>query len=356
MSEKAAGKTIFMKDGERKAMKRVRLGVLGMGRQGQIHSKNIAYRIPEAELVCVSDITMERAELVGIDGVARYDDYRKLLSEQQLDGVVIATSTDTHEEVIRAAADAGVHVFCEKPIATTLAAIDEVLAYAEEKGIKFMVGFNRRFDPTFSGVKKLVDEGIVGKPMIVNITSRDPQPPHLEYLKVCGGIFFDTTVHDFDMARFLSGEEIYEVYATGSVLVDERIGELGDLDTTMVTLKFESGAVGSINNSRRTGYSYDQRVEVFGTQSCAFGNNETPTRVEYTNPQGHHSDVPLYFNIERYPEAFYGEIQAFVDCLYHDTPPPVTGSDGRKAVVLSMAAKKSWQENRPVRISEIGPE
>ncbi|NQT59963.1 MAG: inositol 2-dehydrogenase [Bacteroidetes bacterium] len=335
-------------------MKRIRLGVLGMGRQGQIHSKNIAYRIPEADLVCVSDISMERAALVGIDRVELYDDYRKLLHRGDLDGVVIATSTDTHEEVIKVAADAGIHIFCEKPIATTLEAIDDVLSYVNQKGVKFMVGFNRRFDPTFSGVRELVTNGTVGKPMIINITSRDPQPPHLEYLKVCGGIFFDTTVHDFDMARFLSGEEIYEVYATGSVLVDKRIGELGDLDTTMVALKFESGAVGSINNSRRTGYSYDQRVEVFGEKSCAFGNNETPTRVEYTNPQGHHSEKPLYFNIERYPEAFYGEIQAFAECLLNDTLPPVSGDDGRKAVVLSMAAKKSWQENRPVKVSEIG--
>lgn len=335
-------------------MKRVRLAVLGMGRQGQIHSRNIAYRIPEAELVCASDISMERVQAIGIDGVDLYDDYREVFKRSDIDGVVIATSTDTHEEVIKAAADAGVAIFCEKPIATTLPAIDELLAYVKKKNVKFMVGFNRRFDPTFSGVRKLVDDGVVGKPMIVNITSRDPKPPHLEYLKVCGGIFFDTTVHDFDMARFLSGEEIYEVYAAGSVLVDKQIGELGDLDTTMVTLKFESGAVGSINNSRQTGYSYDQRVEVFGNKSCAFGNNETPTRVEYTNPEGHHSDVPLYFNIERYPEAFYGEIKAFTDCIYNDTPAPVTGDDGRKAVVLSMAAKKSWQENRPVKVTEIG--
>ena len=335
-------------------MKRVRLGVLGMGRQGQIHSKNIAYRIPEAELVCVSDVTMERAQMVGIEGVDLYDDYRKVLERDDLDGVVIATSTDTHEEVIRATAAAGLHMFCEKPIATTLEAIDDVLEVVDKAGVKFMVGFNRRFDPTFSGVRRLVEDGTVGEPMIVNITSRDPQPPHLEYLKVCGGIFFDTTVHDFDMARFLSGDEIVEVYATGSVLVDERIGELGDLDTTMVTLKFKSGAVGSINNSRRTGYSYDQRVEVFGKKSCAFGNNETPTRVEYVNPQGTHSDVPLYFNIERYPEAVFGEIKAFVDCLVNDTDPPVTGVDGRKAVALSMAARKSYDENRPVKVSEIG--
>ncbi|MDT8296898.1 MAG: inositol 2-dehydrogenase [Spirochaetaceae bacterium] len=335
-------------------MERVRLAVLGMGRQGQIHSKNIAYRIPEAELVAVSDITMELADKVGIDGVERYDDYRKVMERDDIDAVVIATSTDTHEEVIRAAAEAGKDMFCEKPIATTLEAIDDVLEVVKKSGVKFMVGFNRRFDPTFGRVRQLVDDGTVGKPMIVNITSRDPQPPHLEYLKVCGGIFFDTTVHDFDMARFLSGDEIVEVYATGSVLVDERIGELGDLDTTMVTLKFKSGAVGSINNSRKTGYSYDQRVEVFGDKSCAFGGNETPTRVQYVNPEGTHSDVPLYFNIERYPEAFFGEIKAFTDCLVNNNDPPVSGIDGRKAVALSMAARKSYEENRPVKVSEIG--
>lgn len=325
-----------------------------MGRQGQIHSKNIAYRIPEAELVAVSDVTMERAELVGIEGVDLYDDYKQILAREDIDAVVIATSTDTHEEVIRAAAAAGKDMFCEKPIATTLEAIDEVLEVVKKAGVRFMVGFNRRFDPTFSRVRALVEDGTVGDPMIVNITSRDPQPPHLEYLKVCGGIFFDTTVHDFDMARFLSGDEIVEVYATGSVLVDERIGELGDLDTTMVTLKFASGAVGSINNSRRTGYSYDQRIEVFGKKSCAFGNNETPTRVEYVNPEGTHSDVPLYFNIERYPEAFFGEMHAFVQSIASDSPVPVGGDDGRKAVVLSMAARKSYDENRPVKVSEIG--
>ena len=335
-------------------MERVRLAVLGMGRQGQIHSKNIAYRIPEAELAAVSDITMELADKVGIDGVERFDDYRKILERDDIDAVVIATSTDTHEEVIRAAAEAGKDMFCEKPIATTLEAIDDLLEVVKKAGVKFMVGFNRRFDPTFGRVRQLVDDGTVGKPMIVNITSRDPQPPHLEYLKVCGGIFFDTTVHDFDMARFLSGDEIVEVYATGSVLVDQRIGQLGDLDTTMVTLKFKSGAVGSINNSRKTGYSYDQRVEVFGDKSCAFGGNETPTRVRYVNPQGTHSDVPLYFNIERYPEAFFGEIKAFADCLVNNTDPPVSGVDGRKAVALSMAARKSYEENRPVKVSEIG--
>jgi len=335
-------------------MNKVRVAVLGMGRQGQIHSRNLAYRIPEAELVCVSDLSVERAAQVGIEGVELYDDYRKILARKDVDAVIIATSTDSHEEVIRAAAAAGKDMFCEKPIATTLGAIDELLTEVDKAGVRFMVGFNRRFDPTFKRVREHVEQGNVGTPFIVNITSRDPQPPHLEYLKVCGGIFFDTTVHDFDMARYLTGDEIVEVYATGSVLVDERIGELGDLDTTMVALKFASGAVGSINNSRRTGYSYDQRVEVFGSKGCAIAHNETPNRVELTDPQGTHTDVPLYFNVERYPEAFFGELDAFVRSIVADKPVPVTGADGRKAVVLSMAARKSWQENRPVRVEEIG--
>ena len=334
-------------------MKKVGVGVLGMGRQGQIHSKNVAFRIPEAELVCAADISMDRVSQIGIEGVDLYDDYKKVLARDDVDAVVIATATDTHEQVIKDCVAAGKDMFCEKPIATTLEAIDEVLGLVDKGGVRFMVGFNRRFDPTFKRVREHVEKGNVGRPYIVNITSRDPKPPHLEYLKVCGGIFFDTTVHDFDMARFLSGDEIVEVYATGNVLVDERIGELGDLDTTMVTLKFKNGAVGSINNCRQTGYSYDQRVEIFGSKGCAVGNNETPNRVELTDPEGTHSDVPLYFNIERYPEAFFGEVEAFIKSIVKNEAPPVTGQDGRKAVVLSMAAKKSWQENRPVRVEEI---
>ncbi|MCC3145821.1 inositol 2-dehydrogenase [Halanaerobium sp. Z-7514] len=333
---------------------KIRVAVLGMGRQGQIHSKNIAYRIPEAELLCVSDISIERAEKVGIEGVELYDDYKEILARDDVEAVVIATSTDTHEQIIKETARAGKDIFCEKPIALSLEAIDEVLDIVDENGVKFMVGFNRRFDPTFMRVKEHLTEGNIGEPHIVNITSRDPKPPHLEYLKVCGGIFFDTSVHDFDMARFLSEEEITEVYATGSVLVDERIGELGDLDTTMITLKFANGAVGSINNSRKTGYSYDQRVEVFGSNGCAIGNNERPNRVELTDPKGTHKDVPLYFNIERYPEAFFGEVNAFIKAVYNDEEPPVTGQDGRTAVVLSLAAQKSYEENRPVKVSEIG--
>lgn len=335
-------------------MDKVGIAVLGMGRQGQIHSRNVAYMVPNARLVAASDISMDRVAATPVEGVDLYDDYRRVLERSDVDGVVVATSTDTHEAVVRACADAGKHVLCEKPIATTLPAIDSLLEYVAATGVKFMVAFNRRFDPTFARVRRMVEDGTVGDPMIVAITSRDPAPPHLEYLKVCGGIFFDTSVHDFDMARFLTGLEVEEVYATGSVLVDERIGALGDLDTTMITLRFAGGAVGSINNSRRTGFSYDQRVEVMGSKATAFGGNEQPSRASWIDPHGTHADVPLYFNTERYPAAFLGEMQAFVDSIANDTPPPATGHDGRTAVALSMAARKSFEEHRPVRLEEVG--
>lgn len=331
-------------------MDKIGVGVIGMGRQGQIHSKNIAYMIPDAELVCVADVNIDYAKKVGIEGVDIYDDYRRVLENEKVDAVVIASSTDTHEQIIIDACKAKKDIFCEKPIALELETIDRLLDTIEKSKVKFMIGFNRRFDPSFSRVRELVEQGKVGKPYIVNITSRDPAPPHFEYLKVSGGIFFDTTVHDFDMARYLTGEEIVEVYATGNVLVDERIGQLGDLDTTMVTVKFKNGAVGSINNCRKSVYGYDQRVEVFGASGCAIAYNETPNRVEYVDEGGFHSDKPLYFNMERYPQAFLGEMKAFIDSIKKGETPPVTGKDARISVVLSMAARKSYEENRPVKV------
>ncbi len=335
-------------------MDKLGVAVLGMGFQGQIFSRDLAFRIPEAKLVCVADTSMERARQVGIEGVELYDDYRKVLERKDVDAVIIATSTPTHEQVIKDVALAKKDIFCEKPICTTLEAIDRSLAIVKKSGVRFQVGFCRRFDPSFRRVREHVENGNIGDPRIINITSRDPRPQPFEYLKVSGGIFFDATVHDFDMARFLSGDEIIEVYATGSVLVDKRIGDIGDLDTTIAVLKFKNGAVGSINNCRSTGYSYDQRVEVFGSKGCAIAHNERPTRVEYSNPEGTHWDVPLRFNPERYPEAFYGEIKAFVKSIIDNAEVLVTGNDGRAATVLSIAATKSARENRPVKVSEVG--
>jgi len=320
-----------------------------MGRQGKIHSENIS-RMKNAQLICVSDVNPELAASFSNSDLIFFNSYRDVIKRDDVDALVIASSTDTHEEIIIEAAAAGKHIFCEKPIAPELPSIDRALAAVESAGIKFMTAFNRRFDPSFKKVRDFVESGKVGVPHIINITSRDPSPPTMEYLKVSGGIFFDCTIHDFDMARYLAGDEIVEIYATGNVLVDPAIGKLGDIDTTMILLKFKGGAVGSINNSRKAVYGYDQRVEVFGSKGCINAYNETPTRVIYTDELGVHSDKPLYFNAERYPQSFINEIEVFVNCILNDHKPPVTGLDGRIAVQVAMAARQSYLDNKPVKI------
>lgn len=329
-------------------MKKVRIGVLGAGRQGQIHAKNIAYMIPEAKLVAVADPYKANLEKIDIEGVDLYDDCDKIFNDSSIDAVIIASSTDSHEEMIMKACKAKKHIFCEKPIALEMNAIDTSLKTIKDSGVKFMIGFNRRFDPSFTKISNMVKDGKVGQPHILSITSRDPNPPHLDYLKVCGGIFFDTTVHDFDMARYLMNDEIEEIYATGNSLISKDIKELGDLDTTMVLLKFKNGAVGSINNSRQAVYGFDQRVEVFGSEGSLIGNNKTETQVEFKDKKGGHTDKNLYFFTERYPEAFLYQIKHFVDAIVNDTETPVTGKDAKIAVLLSMAAKKSYEEKRPI--------
>lgn len=333
----------------------VRFGVLGVGRIGRIHARNLATQIEDAELVALADPRVDVAREVAARWHVPhvYADYHEVLRHPQVDAVVIATPTDTHARIIEEAAQAGKHIFCEKPIALDLRAIDRALETVERSGVKLQVGFNRRFDPTFKRVRDLVSQGAVGKPHLLRITSRDPEPPPLAYVKVSGGIFLDMTIHDFDMARYLMDEEVDEVYAMGAVLVDPRIGQVGDVDTAVVTLRFRSGAMGVIDNSRKAVYGYDQRVEVFGSGGMAAGENRTPDAHVLANEQGIHRPKPLYFFLERYMDSFIAEMQAFVTALLEDREPPVTGLDGRMAVVLGLAAWKSLQEGRPVRVSEV---
>jgi myo-inositol 2-dehydrogenase/D-chiro-inositol 1-dehydrogenase len=220
--------------------------------------------------------------------------------------------------------------------------------------VKLQVGFNRRFDHNFRRVHELVRSGALGHPHLVRITSRDPAPPPPEYVKVSGGIFLDMTIHDFDMARYLSCSEVVEVYAHGAVLVDPAIGEAGDVDTAVVTLSFANGAIGVIDNSRRAVYGYDQRVEVFGSKGCASCGNDTPSSVVVASEQGVQGDKPLYFFLERYRQAFIDEMKAFFRALTEDTPTPVGGVDGLKPILIGLAAKRSLAEHRPVKVSEVG--
>lgn len=281
------------------------------------------------------------------------ENYHEILNDKEIEAVVICTSTDSHPQIIMEAAEHRKHIFCEKPIARELNKVDRALRAVKKAGIKFQVGFNRRFDPNFAQVKQAILEGKVGKPWLVHIISRDPAPPSLDYIKVSGGLFMDMTIHDFDMARFLIGAEVEELFVYGDVMVDPNIAELGDIDTAIISLKFENGVIGTIDNSRKAVYGYDQRVEVFGSGGSIYAENQTPSRTVLSNIEGVHTPNPLRFFIERYTESYIKEMQAFIDAIINDTETPVSGIDGRVPIVMALAAQKSYQERRPVKLSEI---
>lgn len=335
----------------------INVGLIGAGRIGRVHAENLTYRLPGVKLLAVSDINLESAQRCAADFQipSVVAEPQAILEDKTIDAVIICSSTDTHAPLMIQAAQAGKHIFCEKPIALELAKIDEALAVVASQGVKLQIGFNRRFDPNFKQAQEMVAAGKIGQPHLVRITSRDPAPPPISYIKVSGGIFMDMTIHDFDMARFLIGSEVEELYATGGVLVDPAIGEAGDIDTAVITLHYTSGAIGAIDNSRKAIYGYDQRVEVFGSEGNIVVSNNTPHTAVYSNASGVHSALPLYFFLERYTEAYIAEMKAFIDSILQDTAPPVSGLDGRIPVVMGMAAWKSYRENRPVKISEIQP-
>ena len=334
---------------------KIGVGVIGAGRIGKLHIEHLAQNIPEAELVTICSLNPSDiesfAEQFNVPKVTT--DYNTLLVDPQIDAVLVTAPTNTHVEISQAAAKAGKHIFCEKPIAFDLEQIDETLAIVEKAGVKFQVGFNRRFDASFKRVREAVASGEIGEPHIMRITSRDPAPPPIEYVKVSGGIFLDMTIHDFDMARYLIGDEVVEVYATGGVRVDPKIGEAGDIDTTVITLRFQNGVIGTIDNSREAVYGYDQRVEVFGSKGMVTAANPLTDTVTFSGSEGSRAASPPYFFVERYQPAFLAELQAFFACIQEDTLPAVTGTDGRAPVVMGFAALKSLRENRPILLSEI---
>lgn len=334
---------------------RLRIGVVGAGRIGRVHAENLAFRIPQAVPAIVADVNVEVAEACARDfGIPEaVADYRAVIEHPEVAAVLVCSSTDTHLAVIEAAAAVGKHVFCEKPIAATLGEIDRALVAVERGEIKFQVGFNRRFDPSYRRVREAVENGEIGEPHLLHLVSRDPAPPSAEYAARSGGMFFDMTIHDLDMARFLVGSEIEEVFTMAAVRVDPAIGEAGDVDTAVVVLRFKNGVIGTIDNSRKAVYGYDQRAEVFGSAGSAVSGNLYPNAVTFSTAERVGRDLPLNFFMERYTESYRAELQAFVDAVRDDAPVPVGGSDGRISVVMSMAARRSHDERRPVRLSEI---
>ena len=342
-----------MKEGT--TMKQLKVGIIGAGRIGSLHAKSICYNVPTAKVIGITDVFAENAKKVAAElGIEKvYADYKEMLADPEIEAVLVCSSTDTHADIAIEAAAAGKHIFCEKPVDLTPAKVEAVIEAVKKAGVKLQVGFNRRFDHNFANIRGMVNDGKIGKVEIVKITSRDPAPPPAEYAAVSGGMFIDMTIHDFDMACFMAGSEVTEVYANATCLVDPAIGEAGDVDTAVISLKFANGAIGVIDNSRRAAYGYDQRVEVFGSKGAAMASNDTPTNVVYMGEDGVVADKPLYFFLERYMQSFRDEMLQFVDAVLEDKAVPATGVDGLNAILIALAAKKSVAEGRPVLISEI---
>ena len=334
----------------------VKLGIIGAGRIGKVHMESICTQVPNAKVKMVADPFMDAekeawAKKKGVEQVTK--DYHEILDDPEIDAVLICSSTDTHASISMEAIEAGKHVFCEKPVDHSIEKIRQVQEALKKHSVKYQVGFNRRFDHNFEAVQNAVVSGKVGEPHIVRITSRDPEPPALEYVKVSGGMFLDMTIHDFDMARFLAGCDAEEIYVQAAVRIDPEIGKAGDVDTAVITMKMENGSIVTIDNSRKAVYGYDQRVEVFGSQGMVSVSNDTTSSAVISNSEGVMGEKPLYFFLERYMQSYAKEIRAFVQAIEQDTETPLGITDGLEAVRMGLAAKKSLAEHRPVKMTEI---
>ncbi len=331
----------------------VRIGLIGCGRIGAMHAELIARRVPGVTLAAVYDVVDDAAAAVAEAFGARLtSSAAELVEAGDVDAVAVCSSTDTHIDMLTAVAAAGKPAFVEKPLSLDLAEVDRGIAAAAEAGITVLVGFNRRFDAAHRHVRDRVAAGDVGDVHLVRISSRDPEPPPIPYIEVSGGIFCDMTIHDFDMARFVTGSEAVEVYATGAVRVDQAIGDAGDLDTAVVVVRHACGAITVIDNSRRAVYGYDQRVEAFGSAGMASSHNPTEATALYWGETGSHGPPLPHFFLERYTASYLAEWDAFAAAV-NGAPSPVTLADGRAPLVMGLAAWASARQGRPVAIAEI---
>ena len=336
----------------------INVGIIGAGRIGQVHAKSILTGVPEARILSIADPFMkpevaEWAKSVGIENV--YEDYHKILEDERIDAVLICASTNLHAQISLEAIAAGKHIFCEKPIDQTLERIEEVKAAlaASPKKLVYQVGFNRRYDHNYRALRKTVEDGKIGEVQFVRVSSCDPEPPPAKYVAVSGGIFMDMMIHDLDMVRYLSGQEVVEVYAQGACLIDPEIGKAGDIDTCTIMLKLANGALATVDGSRKAVYGYDQRGEVFGSKGCATTQNDSASNVVLSTVDGVTGEKPLWFFLERYMGSYQAEVREFIECILKGQD-PVTGiEDGLVSVKLAMACLKSLKEDRPVKIDEI---
>ena len=330
----------------------LRFGILGAGRIGQVHADGMA-AVPAAKLVAVADPFADAAKAMQDKHGCDTRTIEEIEASDDIDAVVICTPTDTHADLIERFARAGQAVFCEKPIDLSIERVKDCLKVVEETGTFLMVGFQRRFEPDFNVLKNAIDDGRIGAVEMITLTSRDPGPPPYEYIERCGGIFRDMTIHDFDVARWLLDEDVETVQAAGSVLVDPKIGELGDFDSANVILRTASGRQCVISNSRRATYGYDQRIEVHGSKGAVSAQNHAEARVEFAGPDGYTRPPNMHFFITRYAAAYAAEISAFVEALEKGAPPPVSGRDGLMALILAEAAMRSVAEQRIIPVAEL---
>lgn len=335
----------------------LKIGIIGAGRIGKVHLESISYHVKNATVTAMADPFMneETEKLIRSYGVSKVTkDYKDILNDKDIDAVLVCSSTDTHAAISIEAINAGKHVFCEKPVDHSIEKIQAVAdALKEHPDIKFQVGFNRRFDHNFAAIRKAYDDGKIGEAHILKITSRDPEPPNPAYIKVSGGIFLDMTIHDFDMACFLTDSDVEELYVNSAVLVDPAIGEQGDVDTAIITMKMANGALVVIDNSRKAAYGYDQRAELFGSKGMVATSNDTVSSAVISNADGVTGEKPLFFFLERYMGSFSEEMRQFTEAVINDTEVPVGIHAGLQSVKIGLAARKSVEEHRPVKISEI---
>jgi myo-inositol 2-dehydrogenase / D-chiro-inositol 1-dehydrogenase len=331
----------------------LRIGIIGVGRIGRMHAELIGHQVPGAALAAVFDAYEPAAQGVAATlGVPAVGSAEEIFGSD-IDAVAICSSSDTHVDLLIAAADARKAVFCEKPVSLDLAEVDRALAAIDAAGVPFQIGFNRRFDPAHASVREAVASGAVGEPHLVRISSRDPEPPPLDYVKSSGGLFLDMMIHDFDMARFVTGSEVVEVFARGAVRVEPSFAEVGDIDTALVTLVHEDGCLTAIDNSRRAAYGYDQRVEVFGSNGMAVSHNPLAHTGTLITAAGERRPPHPDFFLERYLPSYRRAWQGFVEAVRTGSTPPVSSADARAPLVIGLTAARSLREGRPVRTEEV---
>jgi myo-inositol 2-dehydrogenase / D-chiro-inositol 1-dehydrogenase len=334
----------------------IRVGVIGTGRIGRMHAELLERRVPGLSLAAVFDTDSAAAQAVGSAfGAPVAGSAEELIASPDVDAVAVCSGAATHVELIVATAAVGKPIFCEKPLSLSLGEVDRALAAVDDANVLLQIGFNRRFDPGHKSVRDAVVAGDIGHLHLIRISSRDPDPPARAYLEISGGLFLDTTIHDFDMARFVAGSDVVEVFARGAARVDPSVAELGDVDTAVVTLVHEDGVLTTIDNSRRAVYGYDQRVEAFGSAGMAISDNLPAHGGVVRTVDGARSARLPYFFLERYIPSYLGEWEAFAAAVREGTPSPVSGADGRAPLVLGLAAQRSAREGRPVRVDEIAP-